>query len=204
MTNGDILALPDVIRALQCWWDETRSWAVGVTSGVIADLLEDHGWDMRPPDSSQPCGYEPFFRSLRGRHGLTWVDGGGGIFNDAAGVFDTRTGTTANPKVYRMMRWLWDSLRAEGVDNYALAKAHILVSGEDASRIASSREVRDYLMQGDPLNLLGGYESGNPLALFGMPCTILYGTAILYSESQTVGRIDMVAGDTIVTARTVP
>lgn len=192
VTNTEILADPDVVRALQCWWDETHSFAVGVSSAVVADLLEEKGWD------TSVDGWAETLTKMRGDLVVRWFESD--AFEHAAGVFRVSAGTVANPVVARMFQWLRDIAREEGVSYYDLAKAHVLVSAEDAGRMGMSREVREYLMQARGDRVVGAVEK-NPLALCGLPVKIMFGMAVLLNESQTPGQVDLVAGETIITAR---
>lgn len=139
MTNADILALPDVVRALQCWWDETRSFARGVTSAVIADLLEDAGWDFVEPNWTDIVSW------MRGTSDEpAWIDRyHPGPFHEAAGIFSVLNGTTANPTFLRALQWC---NRQSGLLWHDWVRGHMLISPEDCVMISHSREIRDYLM----------------------------------------------------------
>ena len=109
--NATILAMPDVIAALQAWWDETRSWAQGVTSAVIADMLDELGYSVPLRANEHPI--QDYMRSV-----YTVESGytpGLELFAAAAGVFDLARGTVAQPTMYPMVKWLRIGLQQRGL-----------------------------------------------------------------------------------------
>lgn len=144
MTNAEILALPDVVRALTCWWDECRGWYQGVTSAVVADLLEEYGWDCGPKKSTEANLFDwlrstiivkPSFRPH--------VE----VFEYAIGAFNAYAGNVVHDHARRMFTWLWRKHDPHFANGFEYRRdARVLVNPADAEKIARSQEMRQYMM----------------------------------------------------------
>ncbi len=185
-------------EAIACaWWDEGRGWTPGVSSGVLADKLEEE--EAACPDTLHwlRCTFGPSIEAV-GFAGVTLIP----RLDRAANVHRISGGTTADPRLKHMFDSFWVTLRYDrGYSSHqVVAEAWVLLGEDTAHMIGRSRECREWVMQD-----LSGWrqikeEPYSPLKMLGLPDR-MYGWRLLLNDAQPRGQVDCILGDTIITAR---
>lgn len=178
LTNMEILRLPECKRLLQNWWDETASFARGVTSGVIADWLEERGF-TDPIAPGHPTPLLPWLRADPAAGATIRVEPGYVCcIHEAAEVWCV-SGSDAACGIFRtLVHEARNTLLRDGVRDEE--PRFLMTRPETWYMIAMSPEMREYVQ------LTQFYA--NPLAANGTISTI-FGYTVLLSTSVKNGHL---------------
>ncbi len=182
MNNWPIYEHPDVVALACAWWDETQSFRRGTTSAVLADLMEELGFEE---DSKGPSLLE-WMRKPAADGGELDYYNDDGPFHVAARVYRVGFGSSASPVFRFACQWAAAELQDED------GECCLLGSRAELGLLASSREIREWMTD-------RGFPTGlDPMTGLGRD---VYGWRVVLNRYQPKGHLDFVRGDKIVTAR---
>lgn len=191
---------PEIIAALQAWWDETPgAFTRGTTSAVIADMMEETGFDPNQWDAPHLFDW---MRNAREGAILMHQIAEESI-KDRTGIFHVSAGTQANPCIRHMVNWFGERLRILGVAPSDMAReATTLISARECAIMGRSLEFREYYRFGIGAlhDLSYAINTRDPVALFGF-APLSYGMHFKLNDVQPEGQIDCWCGDICITAR---
>ena len=158
---------PEAATICRQWWEEKTRFTPGVTSGVLADMLEEQ----------ETVGVGPEDLDFLRGHRVTVRDEFRVGLCDVARVWPVSLGSTGNPVIRHLLYHVRDDLTRD-YNIKAETRYRVCVGPEDADRIARSREFREWIMRSPYIMHEWHHEhvvapaDRNPLTSFGLPSTI--------------------------------